>query len=153
MRHGRQWTHSSVLPDIPVPDRLVASGEEMASNIGKAEQKLVVFLARIAEGELIDPREGASALLKVDEFLVSEFRIRSFSFHMLARTFHPIEWFARIDSVTGIQGNRNRIVGRRHQSPVGDSGALMVLHRSLHEVPSDVETLMPGRDEQVCQIP
>src|SRR2546426_10616324 len=118
----------------------------MASNAGKAEQKLVVLLSRIAESELIDMGEILSTLFKVDESLISYFA-RGFRFHMLARTFHPVERFARIDSVTGIESCRSRVVSEGHQGPAGDSGPLVMFHRSLHEVLSDVETLMCGRNE------
>src|SRR5437867_12468061 len=115
----------------------------MASNAGKAEQKLVVLLSRIAESELVDPGENASGLFEVDDSLVSQFR-RGVCLYMLAGTFHPVEWFARIDSITRVQGNRNRIVGEGRQGPVSDSSTLVMFHRSLHEVLSDVETLMLG---------
>ncbi len=75
----------------------------MASNTGKSEQKLVVLLSRIAEGEHIDLGENASALLKVDSSLVSQSGIRGHSRHLLAWTFHPVERFTGVDSVTSIQ--------------------------------------------------
>src|SRR5207248_5098333 len=74
----------------------------------------MVFLARISESELVDPGENTSCLFEVDHSLVSQFS-RGTSLHLLARTFHPSEWFARVDSITRVQGDRNRVVGEGRQ--------------------------------------
>src|SRR5438094_8035949 len=105
----------------------------MASNAGKAEQKLVVLLSRIAESELVDSGENASGLFEVDDSLVSQFR-RGVCLYMLAGTFHPVEWFARVDSITRVQGNGNRVVGEGRQGSVRDSLAFVMFHGSLHQV-------------------
>src|SRR5207249_4586535 len=152
MRYGRQWAYPSILPDVRVSGRFVARGKHVASNRGKAEEKLVVFLARIPETELVDPGENTSCLFEVDHSLVSQFS-RGTSLHLLTGTFHPVEWLARIDSITRVQGDRNRVVGESRQGPIGDSGTLVVFHRPIHQILSNVETLILGRDEQMREIP
>jgi len=117
-----------------------------------SEEKLVVFLARISECEVVDPGENASGFFEVDDSFVSHF-VRGFSLHVLAWTFHPVEWFAGIDSITGVEGDRNRVVGEGRQGPIGDRGTLVVFHRSIHQILSNVETLILGGDEQVREIP
>src|SRR5438094_7627402 len=108
----------------------------------------MVFLARISESELVDPGENTSCLFEVDHSLVSQSG-RGTSLHLLTRTFHPVEWFARVDSITRVQGDRNRVVGEGRQGSVRDGGAFVIFHRSLHQILSYVETLILGRDEQV----
>ena len=112
----------------------------------------MVFLARISESELVDPGENTSCLFEVDDSLVSQFS-RGPGLHLLARTFHPVEWFARVDSITRVQGDRNRVVGEGRQGPIGDRGTLVVFHRPIHQILSNVETLIIGRDEQMSEIP